>query len=168
MADGSGSPDKGFEEESEHERLHRQLLELISELRVALPGVQVLFAFLLTVPFQQRFADVSSFERYVYFVTLLLSATASALLIAPSAYHRILFRKHDLAGLLDVANRLAIAGLACLALAISGAVLLITSFLYGDDTAATVAALVAAMIGVLWFGAPLVRRARAVRRAAER
>src|SRR5918912_4004839 len=84
------TPERGAEEQ---ERLNRQLLELLNELRVALPGVQVLFAFLLAVPFQQRFSQATSFQKYVYLVTLLASATTTALLIAPTGYHRLLFQR---------------------------------------------------------------------------
>ena len=82
-------------EETAHERADRNLQELLGELRVALPGVQVLFAFLLAVPFQQRFGDASQFQRNVYFGTLICTAIASTLLIAPSAYHRVEFRSQD-------------------------------------------------------------------------
>src|SRR4051794_3219075 len=82
-------------DQEEQERLNRQLLELLNELRVALPGVQVLFAFLLAVPFQQRFTQTTPFERYVYLVTLLASAAATAFLIAPTGYHRLLFQRGD-------------------------------------------------------------------------
>ena len=81
--------------EDEQERLNRQLIELLNELRVAMPGVQVLFGFLLAVPFQQRFEQVSDFQQTVYFVTLLCAAVATAFLIAPSAYHRLMFEQHD-------------------------------------------------------------------------
>src|ERR687894_1738845 len=89
-----GGMNKGRDETTE-ERADRNMNELLQELRVALPGVQVLFAFLLTVPFAQRFADVSSFQKNVYFATLLFSAAASALFIAPTSYHRLNFRRRD-------------------------------------------------------------------------
>src|ERR1700712_3191321 len=104
-------------EETEEERLDRNLGELLQELRVALPGGQVLFAFLLAVPFQQNFTKTSEFDKKIYFVTLLLTALSAALLIAPSAYHRITFRYQQKHRLVFVANRLAIVGLATLALA---------------------------------------------------
>src|SRR5918996_1213051 len=103
--------------EDRKERLDRELIELLNELRVAIPGVQVLFAFLLTVPFTQRFGDVSEFQKTVYFVTLLCAAAASAFLIAPSAYHRLRFRQRDKHQMVVTSNRLAIVGLAFLALA---------------------------------------------------
>jgi hypothetical protein len=152
-------PDSG-RNETEKERLDRNLTELLGELRVALPGVQVLFAFLLAVPFNQRFAQVSQFEKTVYLVVLLLTAIASAFLIAPSAYHRIEFRQDDKRHIVFLANRLAIAGFGFLALAMTGAVLLVTSFLYSDTTAIVVTAFAGVMFLLLWYAAPLVRRAR--------
>src|SRR5262245_30838736 len=116
-------------DESEAERLDRNLSELLQELRVALPGVQVLFAFLLAVPFQQEFSKVSEFEKKICFATLLLTALSAALLIAPSAYHRITFRYQQKHRLVFVSNRLTIAGLAALALAMTCAVLLVTHYL---------------------------------------
>src|SRR5947199_7899886 len=102
-------------DQEEQERLNRQLLELLNELRVALPGVQVLFAFLLTVPFQQRFQQATTFQKDVYLVTLLLTALTSALFIGPSAYHRLEFRQGDKKHIVEVANALAIAGFGVLA-----------------------------------------------------
>src|SRR2546423_11848734 len=97
-------------DQEEQQRLNRQLLELLNELRVALPGVQVLFAFLLAVPFQQRFSTVNAFQRDVYYGTLLTSTIAAALLIAPTAYHRLNFRQHDKRRIVLHSNRLSIAG----------------------------------------------------------
>src|SRR2546423_2537775 len=91
MGDGGESP----RNEEQRQLEHRRLIELLNELRVALTGVQILFAFLLTVPFTQRFAQVTQFQRYVYFVTLLCAAIAVALFIAPTAQHRVLFRRHQ-------------------------------------------------------------------------
>lgn len=147
-------------EESEAERLDRNLGELLQELRVALPGVQVLFAFLLAVPFQQEFAKISEFEKEVYFATLLLTALSAALLIAPTAYHRLTFRYQQKHRLVFVSNRLAIAGLAALALAMTCAILLVTHFLFGTvATVITVAAALATFV-VLWAALPLRRRFR--------
>jgi hypothetical protein len=148
--------DKG-REESEKERLDRNLQELLGELRVALPGVQVLFAFLLVVPFNQRFADITSFQRSTYFVTLLCATAASACLIAPTAHHRIEFRAQDKERIVFGATRLAIAGLALLAAAMTGAVMLITDFLYSSTTVAVVAAGVALLFLLLWFAWPVKR-----------
>jgi hypothetical protein len=112
--------------ESHKQRIDRELMELLNELRVALPGVQFLFAFLLVVPFQQRGADLTDFQRDVYFATLLAAAVATGLLIAPAAQHRVLFRQHDKEALLRRSNRSAFLSLTVLALAIAGAVLLVT------------------------------------------
>src|SRR5215213_10628104 len=119
-------------DESEKERLDRNLGELLQELRVALPGVQVLFAFLLVVPFNQRFADITSFQRTIYFVTLLCATAACACLIAPTAHHRIEFRGKDKERIVMGGNKLAIAGLVLLATAMTGAITLVTDFLYGS------------------------------------
>src|SRR6185503_20063245 len=118
-------------EETEEERLDRNLGELLQELRVALPGVQVLFAFLLAVPFQKNFTEANDFDKKIYFVTLLLTALSAAMLIAPSAYHRLSFHYQQKHRLVFIANRLAIAGLATLALAMTCAVMLVTNFLFG-------------------------------------
>lgn len=145
-------------EETEDERLDRNLGELLQELRVALPGVQVLFAFLLAVPFQQHFTSITPFEKRVYFATLLCTAISAALLISPSAYHRMTFRFQQKRQLVFLANRLAIAGLAFLALAMTGAVTLITDVLFGAVATACFGAAAAAMFAALWFALPLRRR----------
>lgn len=156
---GTGERPSG-RDESEAERLDRNLGELLQELRVALPGVQVLFAFLLAVPFQQEFSKVSEFEKKIYFATLLLTAVSAALLIAPSAYHRLTFRYQQKYRLVFVSNRLTIAGLAALALAMTCAVLLITHLLFGTATTVVVTALILAMFVLLWAVLPLKRRLR--------
>src|SRR3954469_18068251 len=146
--------------ETEKERLDRNLNELLGELRVALPGVQVLFAFLLTVPFQQGFAKATDFQKDVYLLTLLLTAMASALLIAPSAYHRMQFRQDDKHHIVFVANRFAIAGFAFLAAAMSSAILLVTDYLYGGTTATICTVGAVLVLYGFWYVAPLARRAR--------
>ena len=145
-------------EETDVERLDRNLAELLQELRVALPGVQVLFAFELTVPFTQRFASLTNAQEKIYFGVLLCTAIAAALLIAPSAYHRITFRQQEKEHLVLTANRLAIVGLGFLALAMTGVILLVTDLLF--STAATVVATgcVGLMFATLWYGLPLRRR----------
>ena len=145
-------------DESEGERLDRNLGELLQELRVALPGVQVLFAFLLAVPFQQNFTKITSFQKGAYFATLLCTAISAALLISPSAYHRLTFRYQQKRQLIFYSNRFAIAGLTFLALAMTGAIMLITDVLFG--TAATVVTTTVAVLvfAVLWFALPLRRR----------
>ena len=151
---GSG----GQHSEDEKERVDRELMELVQELRVALTGVQILFAFLLTVPFTQRFAQVTELQKYVYFTTLLCAAGAVALLIAPSAQHRILFRRHQKEKLLKAANSQTIAGLGFLALSMTGVVLLITDLLFKTATVAVVTAGVALAFATLWYAVPLARR----------
>ncbi len=144
--------------ESEQEKLDRRLDQLLQELRVAMPGVQVLFAFLLAVPFQQRFTTVTEFQKDVYFVTLLASAAASALFIAPTAYHRLMFKEHDKKHIVNFSSKLAVAGLAFLAIAMNGAVLLVTDVLF-DGTIVVVTVVVSAVLFVgLWFVLGILRR----------
>jgi hypothetical protein len=147
----------GSRDETEKERLDRNLGELLQELRVALPGVQVLFAFLLVVPFNQRFPEITTFQRTLYFVTLLLATAATACLIAPTAHHRVEFRAQDKKRIVFAATKLAIAGLALLAAAMTGAVMLITDLLYHATTVAIVAGVVAFGFLSLWFGWPVKR-----------
>ena len=144
-------------DETPAQRVDRNFNELLGELRIALPGVQILFAFLLTVPFSQGFSSLSQFDRGVYFAVLCLTALAAALLIAPTAYHRIQFRQGRKVQILLFANRAAVMGLACLALAMSGAMLLITNVLFG--TAAAIPAGTAALLlfGTLWYLLPWTR-----------
>lgn len=142
-------------DETAEERYDRNLLELLNELRVALPGVQVLFAFLLAVPFQQRWGEVTAFQRDVYFVTLCLVLISTILLIAPTAYHRLNFargRKHEI---VEVSNRLAIAGLGVLALSLVGAMVLITDVLFGTTMTVVVAVLALLVFAALWALLPL-------------
>jgi O-antigen/teichoic acid export membrane protein len=153
------APD-GDRHETETERQDRNLNELLNELRVALPGVQVLFAFLLVAPFNQGFEKITDFERKLYFATLLCTALASILLIAPSMHHRLLFRRHDKAFVVTTANRLTIVGLSVLALAMTGAVLLVTHVLFGAVTAAVTCAVVVAAFIAVWFVVPVRRRLR--------
>ena len=141
----------------EEERTDRQLAELLQELRVALPGVQILFAFLLTVPFAQGFERVTDFQKNLYFATLMCTAISTACLIAPTATHRLRFHKRDRNYVIEVAHMLTIVGLAFLALAILLAVTLITDYLF-DGTARWIwPALIALVIAVLWFIRPLLR-----------
>lgn len=142
-----------------HEKRDRQMLELLNELRVALPGVQILFAFLLTVPFTQGYGRMTAFQRDVFYVTLLATAFSTACLIAPSAAHRLRFHRRDRAWVIESANRLAIVGLAFLALAISGAVLLITDVMFDGARVWIYPGALAATIMVLWFLRPMTRRA---------
>jgi hypothetical protein len=159
----SGDDEKRYErdsgrDETEEERLDRNLAELLQELRVALPGVQVLFAFLLAVPFQQNFTKITSFQKDVYFATLILTALSAVMLISPTAYHRITFRYQQKRNLVFYANRFSIVGLAFLALAMTGAILLITDVLFSTAAAIVVTAITALAFGFFWFGLPLQRR----------
>jgi hypothetical protein len=142
------------------ERLDRELLELLNELRVVMPGVQVLFGFLLTVPFQQGFHDIDAFQRDVYFATLLLTAAAAAFLMGPSAFHRLTFRERQKPYLVELGTRQVIVGMALLALAMNGAVLLLTDILFTATTVIIVVTASTALFAWLWFGLALVRRAR--------
>ncbi len=142
-------------DETPAERIDRNFNELLGELRIALPGVQVLFAFLLTVPFAQRFSALTGFQRGLYFAVLLLAALACALLIAPTAYHRLQFRHGRKQEILFFANRAAVLGLGSLALAMSGAILLITDLLFGTAVAIPIGAVAALMFAVLWYLLPL-------------
>jgi hypothetical protein len=135
----------------------RQMIELLNELRVALPGVQILFAFLLTVPFSNGWTRIDSFQRNVYFITLILTAISAACLIAPSAAHRLRFHKSDRAWIIESANKLTIAGLVFLAAAISSAVLLITDFLFDGARVWIYSGALALVFAGLWFIRPLAR-----------
>jgi Family of unknown function (DUF6328) len=146
--------------ESEEEALDRNLGELLQELRVAATGVQFLFAFLLVVPFQQGWTRITDFEQVVYFATLLATAGASICLIAPTARHRVRFRELDKRWIVESSNRLALAGLAMLALAISGAILLISDVVYGAWTAAIATTVVFGGTVAVWFIVPLMRDLR--------
>jgi membrane-bound acyltransferase YfiQ involved in biofilm formation len=144
--------------EDEQERLNRQMIELLNELRVAMPGVQILFGFLLTVPFQQRFQQVTGFQEDVYFVTLVAAAIAAAFLIAPSAYHRVMFERHDKPNIINIGTAQFLVGLTALAFAMNGAVLLVTDFLFGAGRVVVTVALLASLYVTLWFGVGIFRR----------
>ena len=156
MADEDYQP----RDETEKERLDRNLIELLNELRVALPGVQVLFAFLLTVPFTQRFTSLTAVQEKVYYATLLATAAATVLLIAPSAHHRINFRRREKAYIVFLANKLTIIGLGFLALAMSGVVLLITDLLYGTTATVIVTTATVLAFTTMWYVLPIARRMR--------
>ena len=153
----------GDEDRSPEEvKRDRQMAELLQELRIALPGVQILFAFLLTVPFAMGFQKVTPFQRDLYFATLLATTASTACLIAPSATHRLRFHQKERAYIIESSNRLLIAGLAFLAIAIVCAVTLITDYLFGLEDSWFWPAIVAVVVVVLWFVRPLLRRARGV------
>jgi MFS family permease len=145
-------------EETEDERLDRNLAELLQEVRVAQTGVQVLFAFLLVLPFTNRFAEVTSAEKGVFIATLALAAVSTLFLIAPSAHHRVLFRLQDKRHVVLIANDLALAGTAALALAMTGSMLLITSFLFGTAAGISAGAVTALAFAAVWYAMPFQRR----------
>ena len=171
--DGTGSKREGelrtprlamLRHETELERYDRNLNELLGELRVALPGVQVLFAFLLVAPFNQRFGSVSSFERALYLGALLLTLLASILLIAPTIVHRLHFQLGEKAYIVHTANRLMIAGLAVFAAAMTAAVLLVTHYLFGPTLAIVTTAFVVGGFALTWFVLPMRSRHARLRR----
>jgi hypothetical protein len=142
------------------ERLDRNLQELLSELRVVVTGVQVLFAFLLVVPFNVGFVHIGPFQRGVYFVTLLLAALAAVCMLGPAAHHRILFRCDDKEHIVFISNRLMITGLGFLALAMCGSLLLVATKLFGLETGVITVAVAAMAFIAIWFVMPLLRKAR--------
>lgn len=144
--------------ETRKQRVNRELTELIGELRVALPGVQMLFAFLLTVPFYGRFEVLTSLSRYVFFSTFTFTTIAAVFMIAPSSNHRISFRAEDKERLLLRANSFAIVGIAFLALAICGVMFFIAGMVLGQAWAPYSAGATAILIGLTWYLAPLVRK----------
>ena len=151
-------------QETEEQRRNRELIELLNELRVALPGVQVLFAFLLAVPFQRRFPELAHRDRAVFYAALLATALSTALLIAPSSYHRLRWRDRDKEKLLETCNRLTIAGLFAIAVSVTCVVFVISDFLYGLSAAVPATIVVALTFAVLWYALPL-RRALLDRRS---
>jgi Family of unknown function (DUF6328) len=148
----------GGRTETDLERCDRNLVELLQEVRVVQTGVQVLFAFLLTAPLAPRFPELTALQRAEYFGTLLMTGAAAVLLIAPTAYHRVLFRLGDKEHLVMVANRLTLAGLFCVAVSIVGALLLVSDLMFGGAFAVVIAGLAALGCLVLWCLAPLRRR----------
>jgi hypothetical protein len=146
-------------DESHEERVNRELIELLNELRVALPGVQVLFAFLLAVPFSQRFADTTELQRDTFMVALLSTLAGSVFLIAPTAYHRIRFRDRDKEALLRIANVFAILGMVFLAIGMTAVVFLVTDMIFKGTVTTIVTALTAGLFTVVWFVLPLARKA---------
>jgi hypothetical protein len=138
----------------------RQMIELLNELRVALPGVQIFFAFLLTVPFSQRFTKLTSFQVDVYYVTLIATALCAACLIGPSASHRLRFHQNERAWIIESANTLLIVGLGLLAIAIGCAVLLITDFLFDGPRVWIYTGFVVVVVVWVWFVRPIMRAVR--------
>jgi Family of unknown function (DUF6328) len=143
--------------ETDPERIDRNLQEMLGELRVALPGVQVLFAFLLVVPFNQRFTDVSDFQKALYLVTLLITTASAICLIAPTVHHRLEFRRQQKEEIVMAGNVIVIVGLGLLAIAMTMAVVLVTDFLYGTATTVVAAGGAAVTFALLWYAIPLRR-----------
>jgi hypothetical protein len=147
-------------DESDAERIDRNYSEQLQELRVAQAGVQILFAFLLGIAFQQRFASISDFQRGIYVGTLICAAVATSLFIAPVAVHRVMFRRHLKDELVDFTGRVAVAGLVFLALAMLGALLLVVDLVVGPVAAGITTGLIAVLFGYLWYVLPARWRSR--------
>jgi hypothetical protein len=156
--DGPRLDRKPERDETEAERLDRNYGELLQELRVTQVGVQILFASLLTVAFTERFRQITSLQRGTYVVTLLAAAAATAFLIGPVSFHRIVFRHSQKDDLVRIAHRMALGGLGCLVVAVVGAVLLILEVVLGQTAAIWFSAGVAVFFVVLWLVVPLVSR----------
>jgi hypothetical protein len=155
----AGSSRPGGDQSQPHD-LDRNVNELLQETRVATAGVQFLFAFLLTLPFTQRFGSLSGFDVTVYTVTLLSTACAALVLIAPVPFHRVLFRQHETDAVVAFSDHVLLAGLVLLLLAFAGAVLLVVDVVLGRGAAVAGSAFVAAVGAVVWFAVPAVHRAR--------
>jgi amino acid transporter len=151
--------------ESDEQRRNRELIELLNELRIALPGVQVLFAFLLAVPFQRGWPQLAHRDRALIYVALLSTAVSIALLIAPSSYHRLRWRDRDKEYLLEASNTLTIAGLACLAVSVNCVVFVVSDYLYGYKAAIPITTALVVVFAVLWYGLPLRRALKDRRRS---
>jgi hypothetical protein len=150
------SDDRGAQPgESPKQRHDRELIELLNELRIALPGVQVLFAFLLAVPFAQGWRNVTEFQKDVFFVTFVSAAVSLALLVAPSAYHRLRWRVEDKGRIVRISNRLTLAGLFALAVSIDATVLLVTDYIFDKTTAIATTVSLGVVFLVLWYGLAL-------------
>ena len=147
-------------DETRGEQLDRNTIELLNELRVGATGIQVMFAFLLIVPFNTGWDQIDGFERTVYFVTLLIVAASAFLLMAPAIHHRILFRHGEKRFLVRIANYFAIAGMSLLALGFVGILVLLSDVVVGGAAPVIVGVLTAAFVGGLWFVLPIVRRGR--------
>ena len=145
-------------DEDKTERVNRELIELLNELRVALPGVQVLFAFLLVLPFQQGFAEITDADRGVYVTALIASALAAALLIAPSMYHRLNFRRQVKEQMIFDSNKLMVAGMLLLGIGVACSIFLIVDVVYGETAAFVATAATALVYALAWLALPLARR----------
>jgi amino acid transporter len=153
-----GDDQTRFPGETPKQRINRELIELLNEIRIALPGVQVLFAFLLVVPFGPGWRHTTSFQRHAYVFSIVTAALAIVIMIAPSSYHRLLWRQPHKEHMLMTSNVLLIAGMAFLAMAISGSLFFVVSFALGTWEAAVTTAGILGVILVLWYAMPLARR----------
>ena len=147
--------------ETQPQRDDRNMMELLNELRVAALGVQVLFGFLLSLPFTKRFVLLSPVQRDIFIADLLLSVLATAMLLAPVAYHRVLFRRGLKESVVKNTSAMAIAGLICVGLALTAAVVLVVSFVISGVSAVVIGVLVVCVFVVLWFVLPLAKRGTA-------
>ncbi|WP_406297866.1 DUF6328 family protein [Embleya sp. NBC_00888] len=147
-------------DETSKERLDRELNELLQGLRIAIPGVQFMYAFLLTVPFAQGFARVTEFQKDVFLVALISTALSSVCFIAPAVQHRLLFRGGAKDVLLRRSNRYGIAGALALAVAMTSAILLVVDYLFGRSWALSVAIPLSALILWVWLLQPVITRFR--------
>ena len=161
----SARPEPDRPGETEAERDDRNTMELLNELRVVGIGVQVLFGFLLSLPFTNRFTKLDSAQHGIYLATVVFAALSIALLVAPVAYHRLLFRRHEKESLVRITNVMAIAGLVTVGLAVSSAVLLVVSFVAPGAPTIVITAIVVCTFAGLWFALPLSRRDRDDHRA---
>ena len=160
MADSRGEHDERDEpnDETRRERINRELIELLNELRVALPGVQVLFAFLLAVPFSAGWDKVTEFQQDVFFATLVATAISTACFIVPTAYHRLNFRNREKERILLLSNKFAVAGIMFLAASMIGVLVLVTDVIYSETAAMITGTLALVLFGGLWLVLPLLRR----------
>jgi hypothetical protein len=159
--DGQGeTPEDPRTDETPKERVDRELIELLNELRVVLPGIQVLFAFLLTVPFSQRFTTVNGTEKAAFFIAVMCTAASTAALMTVPNYHRLTFRQATKERLLRIGNVLTLIGTALLGIAIVAVLFLITDYLYDGIGVGIVTVTAAVVIAWLWFLMPVTSRSR--------
>jgi hypothetical protein len=160
MATRMRTAQEEHDEESRRERVNRELIELLNELRVALPGVQVLFAFLLAVPFSNGYQRITQFQKNVFFVTLIATSISTACFIVPTAYHRLNFRNREKDRILFTSNKFSIAGIMFLAISMIGVIVLVTDVIYSEAAAVVTGVLALVLFGGLWLVLPLIRRAQ--------
>ena len=153
---GDETPTSG--NETEKERVDRELIEFLNEVRVVLPGVQVLFAFLLTLPFTGEFGEIDGPERSAYAIAFFSTALAAILMITPSAFHRLRFRKGDKEEIIRTSSRLILAAIAFLGVAMVAVVWLVADILFTNLVARVIGTVSAVIVVLLWFAMPLSRR----------